>query len=237
MTAVGRERAGNIALRSRSAMKGAFCTPCVAVLVSIAPLSAAVGQEPAEVCGKVEDFALEIFQLKQEGISEVQIRRAVNVGKNRLLDNLITFAFSDDRVTDELMLSTARVKCGVEYFLAGNPNAFEKNEAKDQKSKIDPSLPRNQWIAECTKIDWIADKKKVRGEGSMLNEWRQNEAAAIQLADYYWEIRDNINLFKYSAEQIAEDERTGRLSPFQSDIAVPAMYCAIDRMTFEEARP
>lgn len=181
------------------------------------PLPAAAATQ-AEICDAMEDFALDVLDLKKAGADEGSIIRAMDLQPEHPFYGIISRLYSSDGATPEYALADARLQCLMLFMFEDDGSRRKTGDG------IDPSLAPTNWIAACTKDEWLNLWRKARGTGTMNKTWDANEAEAVALVDLLWENRAAAADITFDLEGIKTLQGI-RYTDFVRDIGLPAISC------------
>lgn len=203
-------------------------TTCAIISVILVVQASLSWSQQESLCSQLEDFALSVFQMKEQGVREIQIRRELDIGDDGPLNQIVTITYSDSRITEEFMLTQTRLQCSILALTS------DERFAPDQvELDIDSGLPKVEWVAECMRQRWVFDNLKLEGRGTLLQRWNQNEEEAMELANFLLDRSEQINVGQYGPAEMAADEAAGIIGSFQGDIALDGSMCVVDQMRLE----
>ena len=161
---------------------------------------------------------------------ETAVRQQVNVPQDNPIYSMITRIYSTDNVTEEYVLADARLQCAMLFL-------FEEDDGTRKRtgSSVNNNLPAEEWIAACSKQEWINKNRKIKGEGTLLSIWNRNPTEAKDLAEYFWPKKDLINMGEFSIED-ALDDPLASLTDFKKEIIGASLACVTTRI-WNEANP
>lgn len=197
-----------------------------AMLAWPAAMTQAQGAE--SLCNGVEDFALNVLGMKEAGVQEADMRRSLDIKDAETLDRLLTHAYSDNRVTGEVMLAMARAECSM-LALRVDPRFSPEVVTLDVDARLSPV----EWVEECARQTWIFNNVKLRGRGTLFQEWSVRKAEATEAASFMWNQREVLNSMDNGPEDWVQDEQIERVTSFQSEIMTSLNTCVLQRLEID----